>query len=38
LRLAGEGRVVSPPEVAAAVRADAARALARYDDGGGDSK
>ncbi|WP_019633868.1 helix-turn-helix transcriptional regulator [Actinomadura atramentaria] len=32
LRLAEQGRVVAPPELAAAVRAEAARALALYDN------
>lgn len=35
LGLAGAGRVVEPPEVVAAVRADAAAALAAYDGPGG---
>ncbi|MQY08689.1 helix-turn-helix transcriptional regulator [Actinomadura macrotermitis] len=32
LRLGDQGRIVDPPALAAAVRADAARALARYDE------
>jgi proteasome accessory factor C len=37
LRLAGEGRIVDPPELAAEVRAEAARALALYEENGRDA-